>query len=37
MVELFRKIIAENEVSIQRKNMVVTFEGIVLLMQIWNR
>ncbi len=27
MVELFRKVIAENEVSIQRKNMVVTFEG----------
>lgn len=27
MAELFRKVIAENEVSIQRKNMVVTFEG----------
>lgn len=27
MAELFRKVIAENEVSIQIKNMVVTFEG----------
>ena len=27
MAELFKKAIAENEVSIQRKNMVVTFDG----------
>ena len=27
MAELFKKVIAENEVSIQRKNMVVTFDG----------
>ena len=27
MTELFRKVVEENEVAIQRKNMVVTFEG----------
>ena len=27
MAELFRKVVEDNEVSIQRKNMVVTFEG----------
>ena len=27
MAELFRKVVEENEVAIQRKNMVVTFEG----------